>query len=60
METPPVPWTRTVSPDLSFPSSTKARQAVKPAHGRVAASFKFKFLGIRVIALAGMAILSAA
>ncbi|MND08574.1 hypothetical protein D3C83_312950 [compost metagenome] len=38
METPPVPWTSTVSPAFSPPLGTSARQAVTPAQVSVAAS----------------------
>ncbi|MOA28386.1 hypothetical protein D3C78_1493260 [compost metagenome] len=38
METPPVPWISTLSPGFRWSSAISARQAVRPAVVRVAAS----------------------
>ena len=54
METPPVPWVRTTSPGLIRASTIRARQAVRAAQGRVAASAKDQPAGMRVKARAGM------
>ena len=60
METPPVPWVRTTSPGLIRASTIRARQAVRAAQGRVAASAKDQPAGICVKARTGMATYSAA
>ncbi len=53
METPPVPSTSTVSPACKRPSTTRARQAVKPAVVSVAASACDQSRGAWVSAVAG-------
>ncbi len=53
MDTPPVPSTSTVSLAFSWPSTTRARQAVSPAVVRVAASAWLKGLGAWVNQVAG-------
>ena len=53
IETPPVPSTSTMSPAFSWPSTTKARQAVSPAVVSVAASAWLQPRGARVKNCAG-------
>ena len=59
METPPVPWTRIVSPGLSDAASKSACQAVTPAHGSVDACSNEKCAGIRTQAVSGSTTCSA-
>ena len=60
IDTPPVPWVRTTSPGLIRASTMRARQAVRAAQGKVAASANDHPFGKRVKAAAGMATYSAA
>ncbi|MNE80827.1 hypothetical protein D3C80_1774330 [compost metagenome] len=48
IDTPPVPCTSTLSPGLRAPSAISARQAVRPAVVRVAASAWLQPCGARV------------
>jgi hypothetical protein len=48
IDTPPVPWTSTVSPAFTPPRVTRAFHAVSAAQGNVAASSSVRWEGVRI------------